>query len=120
MGHSLVSVVAVLLPVLARLVAALDQVIYFGHITSFGSFGFNSSGAVPAIQLAQDLINSDPGILSGYLLNSTQVMDSEVRARHEGQGRCMFILICSACSPMGLSKSGSASEPFRREKFGSC
>ena len=88
MRRSLVSVVAVLLPVLARLVAALDRVIYFGHITSFGSSGFNSSGALPAIQLAQDLINSDPGILSGYLLNSTQVMDSEVRARQAGT--CLY------------------------------
>ena len=47
-------------------------------ITSFGQFGFNSSGAVPAADMALEDINSDPDILPGYNLVYDQVRDSQV------------------------------------------
>ena len=52
--------------------------IYFGHITSFGDSGYNSSGAVPAVELAVEHINNNPSILPGYKLVSTPVQDSGV------------------------------------------
>ena len=47
-------------------------------ITSFGQFGFNSSGAVPAADIALEDINSNPDILPGYNLVYDQVRDSQV------------------------------------------
>ena len=52
--------------------------IYFGHITSFGESGYNSSGAIPAVELAVEHINNNTSILPGYTLVSTPVMDSGV------------------------------------------
>lgn len=45
---------------------------------SFGG-AFNSSGAVPGIQVALDLINNDTDLLPGYRLGY-QLMDSQVSA----------------------------------------
>ena len=55
-----------------------SKIIYFGHITSYGESGFNSSGAVPAVELAVEHVNNNASILAGYKLVSTPVMDSEV------------------------------------------
>ena len=55
-----------------------SKIIYFGHITSYGESGFNSSGAVPAVELAVEHVNNNTSILAGYKLVSTPVMDSEV------------------------------------------
>ena len=55
-----------------------SKIIYFGHITSYGESGFNSSGAVPAVELAVEHVNNNTFILAGYKLVSTPVMDSEV------------------------------------------
>eukprot|EP00731_Ephydatia_muelleri_P010455 Em0005g1041a len=54
-----------------------SKIIYFGHITSYGESGFNSSGAVPAVELAVEHVNNNASILAGYKLVSTPVMDSE-------------------------------------------
>ena len=54
------------------------RTIYFGHITSFGKSGFNSSGAIPAVDLAVEHINNNSTILPRYKLMSTPVMDSGV------------------------------------------
>ena len=43
--------------------------------------GFDSSGAVPAIELAEEMINSDSSILPGYSLTHTTVYDTMVRSR---------------------------------------
>ena len=51
----------------------------FMLITSFGQFGFNSSGIVPAADLALEKINNDSGILNGYRLEYDKVWDSQVR-----------------------------------------
>ena len=50
--------------------------IYFGFITSFGNT-YNSSGTVPAVQIALDLINDHPTLLPNYKLHY-QLADSQV------------------------------------------
>ena len=50
----------------------------FMLITSFGQFGFNSSGALPAADMALEDINNDPNILIGYNLVYDKVRDSQV------------------------------------------
>ena len=47
-------------------------------IVSFGQSGFNSSGVVPAADIALEDINNDPGVLSGYNLVYDKVRDSQV------------------------------------------
>ncbi len=39
---------------------------------------FDSSGAVPAIILAENMVNKDNSTLSGYTLQHTDVKDTEV------------------------------------------
>ena len=50
----------------------------FMLITSYGQYGYNSSGALPAADMALEDINSDPDILSGYNLMYDKVRDSMV------------------------------------------
>lgn len=50
----------------------------FSFITSFGRFGFNASGVVPAVDIALEHINSHPDLLAGYKLGYLSVRDSEV------------------------------------------
>ena len=52
--------------------------LYLALIMSFGFGGaFNTSGVVPGIQIALDLINNQPKLLPGYKLHYT-LMDSQV------------------------------------------
>ena len=53
--------------------------ITFMLITSFGRFGYNSSGTLPAADLALEMINNDTNLLPGYRLVYDTVRDSEVR-----------------------------------------
>ena len=50
----------------------------FMLITSFGQFGFNSSGGLPAAEMALEDINNDPDVLPGYNLVYDSVRDSQV------------------------------------------
>ena len=50
----------------------------FMFVTSFGQFGFNASGVVPAADIALEDINNNPNILRGYNLVYDQVRDSQV------------------------------------------
>ena len=50
----------------------------FMFITSFGRYGYNSSGARPAADIALEIINSRPDLLDGYRLVYDTVRDSEV------------------------------------------
>ena len=50
----------------------------FMFITSFGQFGFNASGVVPAADIALEDINSHPDVLQGYNLMYDEVRDSQV------------------------------------------
>ena len=47
-------------------------------IISFGQFGFNSSGGLPAAEMALEDINMDPNVLPGYNLVYDRVRDSQV------------------------------------------
>ena len=50
----------------------------FMLITSFGQFGFNSSGGLPAAEMALEDINNNPDVLPGYNLVYDKVRDSQV------------------------------------------
>ena len=47
-------------------------------IISYGEFGFNSSGGLPAAEMALEAINDDPDMLPGYNLVYDRVRDSQV------------------------------------------
>ena len=47
-------------------------------ITSFGEFGFNSSGAIPAADVALDDINRNSSMLPGYRLVYDKPRNSQV------------------------------------------
>ena len=47
-------------------------------ISSFGKFGFNSSGAIPAGDIALERVNADPNVLPGYNLVYDKLRDSQV------------------------------------------
>ena len=47
-------------------------------ITSFGEFGFNSSGAVPAADLALNDVNRKTNLLPGYRLVYDKPRNSQV------------------------------------------
>ena len=66
--------------------------IYFALMMSFGG-SFNSSGAVPGVQVALDLINRDPTLLPGYSLHYT-IADSQVKMyTHMYKIICIYIYI---------------------------
>ena len=56
---------------------AVDIPLRFMFLTAFTG-DFNSSGTVPAIEIALERINQDPSILPGYQLQTVPVRDSEV------------------------------------------
>ena len=47
-------------------------------IISYGQFGFNSSGGLPAAEMALEDINNKPDLLPGYNLVYDSVRDSQV------------------------------------------
>ena len=47
-------------------------------VTSWGGFGYNSSGTLPAAEIALRNINSRSDLLPGYNLVYDQVRDSKV------------------------------------------
>ena len=50
----------------------------FMLVTSFGAYGFNSSGTLPAAEIALRAINSREDILPGYNLVYDTIRDSKV------------------------------------------
>ncbi|XP_064390840.1 gamma-aminobutyric acid type B receptor subunit 2-like [Halichondria panicea] len=56
--------------------AVHSQELKYALFTSGPTGGFDSSGAVPAIELAEELINADSSILPGYNLTHTPVVDT--------------------------------------------
>ncbi len=62
----------------AMLGAAHNQELRYALFSSGPTGGFDSSGAVPAIELAEELINADNSILPGYNLTHTPVVDTMV------------------------------------------
>ena len=51
--------------------------LYFSLILSFGEYGFNSSGTIPAMEIALERVD-EMQILPGYKLENSPVRDSEV------------------------------------------
>ena len=58
--------------------AAEQHNLTFMLITSFGQYGFNSSGLTPAVDMALEDINSNPQVLPGYSLMYDKLRDSQV------------------------------------------
>ena len=54
------------------------QNLSFMLMTSFGEFGLNSSGIVPAVNIALEDINGSPTLLPGYNLTYDEIRDSQV------------------------------------------
>lgn len=54
----------------------------FMLIISYGEFGFNSSGGLPAAEMALEDINSNPDMLPGYNLVYDRIRDSQVIANY--------------------------------------
>lgn len=54
--------------------------LYFSFITSFGQFGYNASGVVPAVDLALEQINNRSDLLAGYKLGYLRLQDSKASA----------------------------------------
>ena len=70
-----------LLTFLCVLVSATDNknlTFEFMLVTSWGGFGYNSSGTLPAAEIALRNINSRPDLLPGYNLVHDEVRDSKV------------------------------------------
>ena len=64
-------------------------------ITSFGQNGFNSSGLIPAADMALEDINSNSQVLPGYNLMYDTLRDSEVSLLKNPQDllSCNFIIM---------------------------
>ena len=58
--------------------SAQTQNLTFMFVTSFGQSGLNSSGVVPAADIALEDINNSEDVLPGYNLIYDQVRDSQV------------------------------------------
>ena len=54
----------------------------FMFVTSFGQSGLNSSGVIPAADIALEDINNSENVLPGYNLVYDQVRDSQVSIMH--------------------------------------
>ena len=54
------------------------QDIYYALFTSGPEGGFDTSGTIPAMELAEEEILKDPSILGGYSLTHTPIKDTQV------------------------------------------
>ena len=50
----------------------------YGLFTAGSSGSFDSAGVIPAIELAEEMINASRSVLFGYSLTHTQEYDTEV------------------------------------------
>ena len=62
----------------------VKPLVYFSLIISRGENGYNSSGAIPAVDIALEAIESN-GLLPGYSLTYETVRNSKVSAK------CLFV-----------------------------
>ena len=75
---SAVILVSILVLSIPEVVPQTNKNLTFMFITSRGRFGLNSSGAIPAADIALNDINNDTNVLPGYNLVYDRVRDSEV------------------------------------------
>ena len=66
--------------ILTLLAMARCNVLTFVFITSFGQYGLNTSGVVPAVDMAISDVNNRSDLLLGYTLAYDHVKDSQVRS----------------------------------------
>ena len=68
------------LPLLLLVSAADNKNLTFMLVTSWGGFGYNSSGTLPAAEIALtgNITDNRPDLLPGYNLVYDQVRDSKV------------------------------------------
>ena len=100
-----------LLSLLTAVGGKAEQNLTFMLITSFGQFGFNSSGLMPAVDMALEDINSNLQVLPGYSLMYDTLRDSQVSAcGHDNSTAtsmsldiCMIVISSAA---MGHVKGG--------------
>lgn len=72
---------SVTLPVFSSLpVYPLNHSLTFMMMTSFGQYGFDSSGLIPAADMALEDINSNSDVLPGYNLGYDVLRDSQVHS----------------------------------------
>ena len=57
----------------------LKEISYAFIYSGGGAGGFNSSNALPAIELAEEMIRNNSMILAGYNLTHTAPLDSQVK-----------------------------------------
>ncbi len=74
----IVSLLCLTLILKFTVVAQETRILQYALFTSGPTGSFDSSGAVPAIELAEELINADNSILPGYNLTHTPVVDTMV------------------------------------------
>ena len=67
--------------VLIQGVLCKDKPVYFSLIVSYGEYGFNSSGAIPAINIALEQMRKS-NILPGYNLTYEVARNSKVFITH--------------------------------------
>ena len=86
-SHSLIhsmSCIWIVTELLCLFGSALCQELRYALFTAGPSGRFDSSGVVPAIELAEEMINADSYILPGYNLTHTTVYDTKVHEqRHQ-------------------------------------
>lgn len=76
-AKAVVAIAWLLVLLLSWYEAAAQTHLYFSLIISFGRYGFNSSGTIPAMKIALDRVR-EMQILPGYVLENSPVRDSEV------------------------------------------
>lgn len=74
------AVIIALTAVTQTCLASSPDKVYFSLIVSYGEFGFNSSGAIPAVNVALEYINRSQ-ILPGYELTYERARNSQVQLR---------------------------------------
>ena len=67
----------------------------FMLVTSFGAYGFNSSGTLPAAEIALRTVNGREDILPGYNLVYDTVRDSKVCELCSYGNRHLPVSLCS-------------------------
>ena len=77
---SILRLVTVLLACAGVKMALAEHNLTIMLITSFGEFGFDSSGAIPAADVALDDINRNTSMLPGYRLVYDKPRNSQVTA----------------------------------------
>ena len=66
-----------ILSVQVQSVLSTDKPVYISLVVSYGEYGYNSSGAIPAINIALEQIR-DSNILPGYNLTYEEERNSKV------------------------------------------